>query len=327
MSVSRLSTALLQGAIVLPVGTVTVIRPPADYDISELPRDDLMISTGFYPDFARWSDAGYMVTAKPEPATTAVVVLPKSKALARSLVAKAASWAELVIVDGQKTEGVDSVFKDCRKILGDVPSITKSHGRIFWFSGTDALADWIAPGPTENAEGFYTTAGVFSEGKIDSGSRLLLEALPDKLPARIADLGAGWGYLSRAILSKEGVTSLDMIEAEALSVDCAHLNVSDARAQTHWADATTFAAKSPYDAIVMNPPFHTSRKAEPQLGRAFIAAAARLLAPHGKLWMVANRHLPYEQTLQESFRNVTELAGNGGFKVFHATRPQKTKGR
>jgi 16S rRNA (guanine1207-N2)-methyltransferase len=46
-----------------------------------------------------------------------------------------------------------------------------------------------------------------------------------------------------------------------------------------------------------------------------------MLASHGKLWMVANRHLPYEQALRESFRNVDEVAGNGAFKVFHATRP------
>jgi len=73
----------------------------------------------------------------------------------------------------------------------------------------------------------------------------------------------------------------------------------------------------------MNPPFHTGRAAEPSLGRAFIAAASRMLAPHGKLWMVANRHLPYEQALRDQFRNVDEIAGDGAFKVFHANRPIK----
>lgn len=304
-----------------------VIRPESDYDISALPRDDVMISTGFYPDFIRWSDAGYVTLAKPEPADVAIVVLPKSKALARSLIGQAASWAKLVVVDGNKTEGIDSIFKDCRKALGDLPSITKAHGRIFWFEGTDKFTGWIAGEPQMSATGFYTTAGVFSEGKIDKGSQLLLDALPEKLPSRVADMGAGWGYLSRAILDRSGVKSLDMIEAEALSLDCARLNIDDPRANSHWADATGFAPSAPYDAVIMNPPFHTGRAAQPQLGQAFITAAARMLAPHGKLWMVANRHLPYEQALRDTFRNVTELAGNGGFKVFHATRPNKQKGR
>ncbi len=53
--------------------------------------------------------------------------------------------------------------------------------------------------------------------------------LPAQLPARMADLGAGWGYLSRAVLDRPGVTSLDVIEAEALALDCAKANLPDPR--------------------------------------------------------------------------------------------------
>jgi 16S rRNA (guanine1207-N2)-methyltransferase len=321
MSVSRLSTAIADGALVLPAGKITVMRPAADYDISAVSRDDVMISQGYYPDFARWNDAGYTVTAKAEPAEIAIVVVPRSKALARSMVAAAASWAKLVIVDGYRTDGVDSIFKDCRKRLGDLPSVPKGHGRIFWFAGGDQFADWAAPPPAQGPHGFYTTAGVFSDGAVDKGSALLATSLPDKLPSRMADLGAGWGYLTAPVLSRKGVTSLDLIEAETLSLDCARLNVDDKRVDFHWADATEFKPQRAYDGVVMNPPFHSSRASEPRIGAAFIAAAARVLAGHGKLWMVANRHLPYEQTLRDNFRNVDEIAGNGAFKVFHATRP------
>lgn len=323
MSQSRLSTAIADGALVLPAGKITVMRPAADYDISPLPRDDVMIAQGFYPDFARWEDAGYMVTAKAEPAEVAIVVVPRAKKLARAMVAQAASWAKLVIVDGYKTDGIDSIFKECRKRLGNLPSVPKGHGRIFWFEGADQFADWIPQPPAKGEHGYYTTAGVFSDGAVDKGSALLAGALPDKLPARMADLGAGWGYLAESVLSKAGVKSLDLIEAETLSLACARLNVSDTRVDFHWADATAFQPQTAYDGIVMNPPFHTGRAAEPNIGRAFIASAARILAGHGKLWMVANRHLPYEQALRESFRNVDEIAGNGAFKVFHATRPIK----
>jgi 16S rRNA (guanine1207-N2)-methyltransferase len=57
----------------------------------------------------------------------------------------------------------------------------------------------------------------------------------------------------------------------------------------------------PYDAILSNPPFHTGRRADPGLGRAFISAAARMLKPSGKFIMVANRHLPYEDALKDAF--------------------------
>lgn len=320
MSTSRLSTALADGLISLLDGNIVIIRPDATYDAGPLPRGQVLVVQGFYPDAMAWQNAGYPVSQVLDDCAVAIVVVPRSKALARALVADACKHAQLVIVDGQKTDGADSLFKDCRKRLGDLPSLTKAHGRLFWFPATDRFDDWTAPAPEVGPEGFVTTAGVFSDGEVDKGSALLVAALPQKLPARMADLGAGWGYLSHHVLQREGVASVDLIEAEALSLDCARRNISDPRARFHWADATAFDGAG-FDGIVMNPPFHTGRAADPSLGRSFIAAAARLLTPHGKLWMVANRHLPYETTLQSCFRNVDTIGGNSAFKVFYATKP------
>ncbi len=320
MSQSRLSTALDEGLIALPVGNIAILRPPAIYDVSALPRAAVQIVHGFYPEYAAWESAGDPVSQDLDQVSVAIVVVPRAKALARAMVAAACAKADLVIVDGQKTDGVDSLFKACRKMIGDLPSLTKGHGRIFWFAATEAFADWAAPQPEKGPHGYFTTAGVFSDGSVDPGSALLAELLPAKLPARMADLGAGWGYLAAPVLAREGVKSLDLIEAEALSLACARLNVADPRVSFHWADATRFEAAA-YDGVVMNPPFHAGRASDPGLGRTFIQAAARLLAPHGKLWMVANRHLPYEATLNECFRNVDMIGGNGAFKVFHANRP------
>lgn len=320
---SRLSTVVDDGLLTLPDGPVTVMRPGADYDLSPLAGHDIQIAHGFAPDSDAFRQAGYAVAQDAQPAASVVVVVPRSKALARAMIAQACTLGQLVIVDGQRTDGIDSLFKDVRGRLGDLSSLPKAHGRIFWFTATDAFADWTAPPPAQGEHGFFTTAGVFSDGAVDRGSALLAAALPPKLPGRMADLGAGWGYLSKAVLARDGVKSLDLIEAEALSLACARLNVTDARAAFHWADALTFKPATKYDAIVMNPPFHTGSKGTPSLGQGFIAAAARMLAPHGKLWMVANRHLPYEAALREKFRNVDELPGDGAFKIFHATRPLK----
>jgi 16S rRNA (guanine1207-N2)-methyltransferase len=79
------------------------------------------------------------------------------------------------------------------------------------------------------------------------------------------------------------------------------------------------------DAVVMNPPFHTSRDADPAIGQAFIRAAHGMLAQNGKLWVVANRHLPYESTLGEFFAEVSEIAGDRSFKVLEAVRPRRSR--
>ncbi len=321
---SRLSTALADGTLTLPDGPITVLRPSLSFDMSALPRDQVMVQHTFKPDAAGWEAAGYPVQdVVPATSALSVVVVPRAKALAKAMIAKAASTSDMIVVDGAKTDGVDSLFKACRKALGDVPSITKAHGRLFWFARTDVFADWAAPPPSIGDHGFVRTAGIFSDGAVDKGSAFLVSTLPAKLPKRMADLGAGWGYLSKHVLERDSVTSLDLIEAEALSLDCARQNVADDRASFLWEDATSFVPDAPYDGIVMNPPFHTGRSADPSLGRAFIAAAARMLTPQGKLWMVANRHLPYEPTLADAFRNVDTVAQSNAFKVFHATRPKR----
>lgn len=283
---------------------------------------------GFRPDVDFWSDMGFDVARSAESATLTIVVVPRSKKQARALVARAALLGGTIVVDGAKTDGVDGLFREVRSRIGDMPSITKAHGRLFAFTATAAdFADWAHDGPERGAHGFYSQPGIFSEDGTDRGSALLAEALPARLGPRVADLGAGWGYLSSRILTREGVEELHLVEAEADALECARLNVTDDRAVFHWADARSFAADQPFDTIVTNPPFHATRKAEPSLGAAFIAAAARLLSPQGELWLVANRHLPYEAALREAFTTVEEAGDDPAFKIFRAMRPKRNRTR
>ena len=48
-----------------------------------------------------------------------------------------------------------------------------------------------------------------------------------------------------------------------------------------------------------------------------------MLKPSGQLWLVANRHLPYETTLAAQFRNSDEIAGDSRFKILHGSRPNR----
>ena len=58
---------------------------------------------------------------------------------------------------------------------------------------------------------------------------------------------------------------------------------------------------------------------DPDLG----AAAAEALKPGGRLWLVANRHLPYEQTLNERFGEVRVAGERDGFKVIAAIKARR----
>ncbi len=188
----------------------------------------------------------------------------------------------------------------------------------------DFFADW-AEGPALTDGGFWTAPGVFSADGVDLASALLADVLPEKLGVQVADLGAGWGFLSAHVLTREDVEAVHLVEAGHMALECARHNVTDTRAQFHWADATTWEPPHRMDTVVMNPPFHTTRAAEPAIGQAFVAAAARVLTANGTLWMVANRHLPYEAELKKRFADVEEIGGDARFKLFCARRPVRRK--
>lgn len=328
MRSARLTLALETGALTLPdTGRIAVYRPRAGDDLSVLSRDRVTVVTGFKPDNDHFAKL-YSVTPAP-PYAAALVCLPRSREAARALIAQAAAEVApggVIVVDGQKTDGIDTALKDLRGRLDLSESLSKAHGKLATFVAGPDLSDWAAQ-PRQIEGGFQTLPGVFSADGPDRGSVLLASALPAKFGGKIADLGAGWGYLSRAILAHPGVKRLDLVEAEADALACARMNITDDRARFHWADATTFRPEGLLDAVLMNPPFHFGREADPGLGAAFIQAARRMLAPNGALWLVANRHLPYDAVLTDAFMEHREVAGDGAFRVIHAIKPRHLTAR
>ena len=326
MSGERLSLALGLGDALPSEGRILVIGPRAGTDLSGLDPARVTAEQGFRPDHDALAALGYTVVPEAQGSfSAALIFLPRARDAGRALVARAAQMVlpgAPIWIDGQKTDGVDTMLRDLRARAAVDAPLSKAHGKIFRLAnpGPAALADWRAQ-DLQPLPGFVTVPGVFSSDHVDPGSAALADALPHDLHGRIADLGAGWGWLAVQILARPAVTELHLIEADHAALGCARRNVADPRARFHWADATRFHPDRPFDVVVMNPPFHVARAADPGLGLAFIRAAASMLTPAGHLWMVANRHLPYEAALTQAFRKVTEIGAAGGFKVIHAAAP------
>ena len=315
----RISLALDEGWIVPPV---VVLGAKAGDDPGDLPTPLTLVCLR-QPDHDDLGARGFDVrTEIPDRAGTVIVHLPRERDLARDLVARAVGIGARVVVDGAKTDGIASMLKACRAAgrVGHV--ISKAHGKIFTLDGGET-GPWLAE-PARNADGFWTAPGSFSADGVDPGSATLAAALAP-LKGSVADLGAGWGYLAHHVLRSPDVQNVHLVEADLPSLNCARRNIDDARAQFHWADATVWMPDAPVDHVIANPPFHTGRKDAPDLGRAFIANAARILAPRGTLWMVANRHLPYERVLTDSFAETAELPGTNAFKLYRASRPRRAR--
>jgi len=227
--------------------------------------------------------------------------------------------------------------KHLKELAGTVSTLSKHHCRAFWAvkspSANDALLHaWLASGqprPLPEDPRFTTRPGVFGWEKIDPGSRMLTDQLPAGLHGRVADLGAGWGYLSHFILEHRPlVRDLHLYEADAVALALARHNVAPLIRKEEgapsvafeWADVTAGLGYASFDAVVMNPPFHQGRHADPLLGHKFMATAIGALRPGGQLWMVANQFLPYERFLTDALPNARLVSQGGGYKVLHGTR-------
>ncbi len=326
MSQDRLSYAIASGGLALPeTGRIALIGAPGDAPLGALDPARLDVVQSFAPDHAAWQRRGVnAVTEAQGRYAVAIVTLPRARDLAEDHIARASTLADLVVVDGAKTDGIEAIAKALRGRLSVRGQVSKAHGKCLWFTGGVDLSDWLHA-PRTLPDGEITAPGVFSADGPDPASEALAAALPATLKGRFADLGAGWGWLSKRILTRVDIKDLHLVEADKTALDCARQNVTDPRALFHWDDATIWTPPQPLDGVIMNPPFHQGRKADPQLGRAFIASAARILAPHGQLWLVANRHLPYETALAESFRDTSEIGDDSRFKILHAARPTRQR--
>jgi 16S rRNA (guanine1207-N2)-methyltransferase len=333
MTPDRWTLALENGELAWPeAGRVVVLRARAEADLAPLGGHRVHAVQGFYPDHQRLVARGFDTGVEPEGSYAAALVqIVKSKAETLSLIAEALDCVEpggVIAVDGQKDEGIESILKTVKKVMPVDGTLSKSHGKLFWLTRPEVLPDPALSWPAEPQTiegGFVTAPGMFSHEGADQGSELLLAFVP-QLKGRVADLGAGWGYISAILLEEqEGIESLDLIEAEWISHQAAQMNVDDPRARFFWDDATAHQPDGLYDAIVSNPPFHAGRAADPSLGRGFIEAAARMLKPSGQFIMVANQHLPYETTLKDHFATGKLLAEFAGYKLYQAAKPRKSR--
>ncbi len=233
-----------------------------------------------------------------------------------------------VIVAGENALGAASYAKR----VAHAGSLSKHHARVFWFDSrtrpaSELLDAWRRAGALQTPAGgdFVAAPGVFAWDHIDPGSRLLVQCLPAKITGDVADLGAGWGFLSRACIGRAAdLRRLDLYDADFHALAAARVNLGDRGGPTalayHWHDVTSGLGAARYDMIVSNPPFHDQRRADPAIGISFIRSAAQALRPGGRLWLVANRHLPYEPALAATFTATTRHAEDSRFKILEAKR-------
>jgi 16S rRNA (guanine1207-N2)-methyltransferase len=332
---------LEDGAIDWPANASALfLRARSGDALDDISRDKLVCEQSFKPAYDALIRAGFAMRTDNAPSPLTLVLPPRQREESRALLARAlqeTSQGGIVMAAVSNNEGAKTIEGDLKALAGNISSQSKNKCRVFWATIDAArndralISEWAQlDAPREIEAGRFTSRpGLFAWDHLDGGSKLLADHLPSNLKGKVADLGGGFGYLSDEVLTKNpAITHLDVIEAEQRALDMAKLNLAKygEHVAFHWLDAAK-PLPDIYDAIISNPPFHVADRADRHdVGKAFITSAARALTSGGQLWIVANRHLPYEETLEASFKHVNLVAQNNFYKVFKAVGPKgKTK--
>ncbi|HSF91660.1 MAG TPA: methyltransferase, partial [Paracoccaceae bacterium] len=226
----RLHLPFAQGLLEFPAdGPVCFFRASPNPDIKSELGERLICLQSLRTTYDQLVNGGYAVAeAAPENVSLAFVQLTRSRPENLGTIAAAFDKLKtggILVVNGAKTDGVDSLLKAVRKVTPVDGVLSKAHGKVFWFTKTGDLpefAEWEkAASLAEIIPGFKTAPGMFSADKIDAGSARLAEHLSGELKGRVADLGAGWGWLAAQALSTPEITEIHLIEAEKTALDAA----------------------------------------------------------------------------------------------------------
>ncbi len=168
---------------------------------------------------------------------------------------------------------------------------------------------------------FQTDAGVFSRGEVDTGTRLLLEALPEEMRGDILDLGCGWGVIGISVARTWPETRVTLADVNNRALQLSRENAERNRVKVICAESDGMAAfeGQAFDAVITNPPIRAGK----QVIYKMFADAAACLKPDGALYLVIRKQQGAESCiryLQTICASVEKLDKSGGFWVIRAKR-------
>ncbi|GAA3976778.1 methyltransferase [Allohahella marinimesophila] len=228
--------------------------------------------------------------------------------------------------------------------------------------GDEALVHWLDAALARDQARFEFTnpltlkslslnsgAGVFSFGQLDEGTQLLLRSLCEwlndcpsdqrasindrkrsgVLAGRVLDFGCGNGVISAALAQFDQSLEIIALDTSAYACESTAENLAKLApdAQVIMADGVKplieAGDNSGFDWIISNPPFHEGLRKTLEPTLVFFESLSALLRPGGRVLLVANSFLPYQQFLQKHKFEVTVLQEDTRFTVMMVKRVLK----
>lgn len=262
-----------------------------------------------------------------------VIFLPKSKAeldLVLAFVSPMLQQGASIYLVGEKKAGIASAARQLDQLGGNHSKIDSAKHCQLWHVTLEntarpfKLVDWFDSYSIElNGISLQlaTLPGVFSFGRLDPGTELLLNNMFTRLKGRVLDFGCGNGVIGAYTKRLNPDIDLELVDINCLALECAkrtcELNHIEARIypSNGWSDVA-----GRVDALISNPPFHSGVRTEYQTAEHFIRQAKQKLTKQAPFLLVANSFLKYRPHIEAAFERCDVVAETTRFKVYKTFR-------
>jgi 16S rRNA (guanine1207-N2)-methyltransferase len=172
-----------------------------------------------------------------------------------------------------------------------------------------------------------TDAGMFSPGRLDAGSRVLLETVPPP-PASgdLLDLGTGYGPLALVMAARSPGAMVWAVDVNERALELCARNAERAGlANVRCATPEAPGLPAQFDLVWSNPPIRIGKQALHDLLTTWLAR----LAPGAPGYLVVQRHLGADSLhrwLAEAGWDTERVGARGGYRVLRTTREGPASG-
>ena len=243
-------------------------------------------------------------------------------------------------VAGATNEGIKTAATTIEKLFGNARVLSRdSSHRVISASkrSTEPASADVLDNPYLHGDTFhelratlrgtpltlYSRPGVFSWDHLDEATAILADAMQVHPGNSVLDLGCGYGALGVAAARLSQGAPITMVDADVEAVRSATRSADANGVENYRAITSDIASEvlgERFDVVVTNPPFHVGKATDLDVPRQFITDAWNVLGAGGRLFLVANRTLPYEQVVKHQFGNVGNVYDGPRFKVLTAQR-------
>jgi 16S rRNA (guanine1207-N2)-methyltransferase len=165
--------------------------------------------------------------------------------------------------------------------------------------------------------------GVFAWDRLDAGTKRLIDVMEIDRGDRVLDLGCGTGLAGLAAARRASEGEVVLVDSDLRAVRSAQHTLRANR--VHHADVllsdgvSQVVERGMFDVVITNPPFHQGRKVDYRVAQQFVYDAHRVLRPGGRLFLVANRFIGYDDLMHETFGKASVAYADRSYHVLTAT--------